>query len=159
MRHLTVLLASVTLAACSTAPATPGGSATASPTHVAGTVPRQTAIDPVVQFLMTAAANDFYTHRPPDPVRFRDVRLGHVLTASGEAQYLLCGQFLPKQESGKPEWMPFATIKTSGYEQWLGGQAAEFCRRPAVVWDGERDLSGELQSRLDSVRSASGGTS
>src|SRR6185503_1142506 len=59
------------------------------------------AVSPaVVQFLLAAAATDFHTHRPPDPVRFRDVRIGRVMTPGGEEQYMLCGQFLPAQEGG-----------------------------------------------------------
>jgi len=74
------------------------------------------------------------------------------MTAGGEEQYLLCGLFLPAPESGNAEWMPFATIKTSGYEQWIGVQAAGWCQRSSVVWDDEGDLSCSLQSRLDSLR-------
>jgi hypothetical protein len=74
------------------------------------------------------------------------------MTPGGEEQYMLCGQFLPAQEGGKAEWTPFATIKTSGYEQWNGAQAAGFCQRSSVIWDKEGDLSSSLQSRLDSLR-------
>ena len=139
MRSFAVLFVTLVLAACSTAPVTRGESQKAS-------------IDPVVQFLVTAAATDFHTHRPPDPVRFRDVRIGHVMTPTGEEQYMLCGQFLPAQEGGKAEWTPFATIKTSGYEQWNGAQAAGFCQGSSVIWDKEGDLSSLLQIRLDSLR-------
>ncbi len=65
---------------------------------------------------------------------------------------MLCGQFLPAQEAGKAEWTPFATIKTSGYEQWIGAQAAGFCQNSSVIWDKVDDLSSSLQSRLDSLR-------
>src|ERR1700730_105895 len=134
MRYLAVLFATLVLAGCSKAPVTRSESQPVSPT--------------VVQFLLTAAASDFHTHRPSDPVRFRDVRIGHVMTPSGEEQYMLCGQFLPAQEAGKAEWTPFATIKTSGYEQWIGAQAARFCQDSSVIWDKD-DLSSSLQSRLD----------
>ena len=141
MRYLAVLFATLGLAACSTASVTRSESQAVSPTR-----------DSVVRFLLTAAAADFHTHRPPDPVRFRDVRIGHVMTPSGEEQYMLCGQFLPAQEGGKAEWTPFATIKTSGYEQWIGAQAAALCQRSSVIWDKAGDLSSALQSRLDSLR-------
>jgi hypothetical protein len=36
---------------------------------------------------------------------------------------------------------PFVTIKRSGYEQYLGAQAANLCHRPTVIWEGEGDLS------------------
>jgi hypothetical protein len=57
------------------------------------------------------------------------------MTAGGEKQYMLCGQFLPAQEEGKSQWMPFATIKTPNYEQWLGAQAVGFCQDSSVIWE------------------------
>lgn len=84
------------------------------------------------------------------------MRIGHVLTPSGEKQYRLCGQFLPAQEAGKAEWTPFATIKTSNYEQCVGAQAAGFCQDSSVIWDNVDDLSPSLLSRLDSLRLAIG---
>jgi hypothetical protein len=152
MRYLAVLFAALVLAACSTVPVTRSGSQAASPAQVLTPELQKASIDSVVQFLLTAAATDFHTHRPPDPVRFRDVRIGHFMTPSGEEQYMLCGQFLPAPEGGKAEWTPFATIKTSGYEQWLGAQAAGYCQRSSMIWDKEGDLSPLLQSRLDSLR-------
>ena len=134
MRYLAVLFATLILAACSTAP-----------------VAQKASIDPFAEFLLTAAATDFHTHRPPDPVRFRDVHIGRFVNPDGKEQYMLCGQFLPAQEGGKAEWTPFATIKTSGYEQWIGAQAAGFCGGSSVKWE-EGDLSSSLQSRLDSLR-------
>jgi hypothetical protein len=65
---------------------------------------------------------------------------------------MLCGEFLPAQEGGKAEWMPFATIKTSGYEQWIGAQAAGLCHGASVIWDKVGDLSSSLQSRLALLR-------
>lgn len=151
MRYLTVL-ATLVLAACSTTPVQRGESQAVSPTQVPAPELQNASINSVVQFLLTAAATDFHTHRPPDPVRFRDVRIGHVMTSSGKEQYMLCGQFLPAQEAGKAEWTPFATIKTSGYEQWIGAQATHFCQGSSVIWDTKGDLSSSLQSRLDSLR-------
>ncbi len=138
MRYLAVLFATLVLAGCNKAPVAPVESQAVNPT--------------VVQSLLTAAATDFHTHRPPDPVRFRDVRIGHVMTPSGEEQYRLCGQFLPANEAGKAEWTPFATINTSGYEQWIGAQAVGFCQDSSVIWHKADDLSSALQSRLDSLR-------
>jgi hypothetical protein len=152
MRYLVVLFAILVLAACSTAPVTRREYPAVSPTEAPAPERRQASMDSVVQFLLTAAATDFHTHRPPDPARFRDVRLGHRVTPSGKEQYMLCGQFLPAQEAGKAEWTRFATIKTSGYEQWIGAQAAGYCQGPSVTWDEVGDLSSSLQSRLDSLR-------
>jgi hypothetical protein len=147
MRHLAILLTTLGLAACSTAPATSGESQAVSSTQVPAP-----EVQKVVQFLLTAAATDFHTHRPPDPVRFRDVRIGHVVTPSGQEQYLLCGQFLPAQEGGTAKWRPFATIKTSGYEQLVGAQAKDFCQDSSIIWDKVGDLSSSLQSRLASLQ-------
>jgi hypothetical protein len=47
---------------------------------------------------------------------------------------------------------PFVTIKTSGYEQYIGAQAAGFCQDSSVTRDQLGDLSSSLQSRLDSLR-------
>ena len=152
MRYLAVLFATLVLAACSMAPVTRSESQAVSATQVLAPELQKASIDSVVQFLLTAAATDFHAHRPPDPIRFRDVRIGHVITPSGEKQYVLCGYFLPAQEGGKAEWTRFATIKTSGYEQWIGGQAAAFCQDSSVIWDKVSDLSSSLQSRLDSLR-------
>lgn len=141
MRYLLILFATFCLAGCGTAPVTRGESESASLTN-----------DSVVQFLITAAATDFHAHPPAYLLRFRNVRIGHVVTPAGEKSYRLCGDFLPAQQGGKAEWTPFATIKTSGYEQWIGAQAAGFCQGSAVVWDEGGDLSSALQSRFDSLR-------
>ena len=138
MRYPAVLSATLVVAACSKAPVTRSDSQPVSPA--------------VVQFLLTAAATDFHTHGPADVVRFRDVRIGHMTASDGAEQYVLCGQFLPAQVSGKAEWTSFTTIKTSGYEQLIGGQAAEFCLRPSIIWDKQGDLSSSLKSRLDSMQ-------
>jgi len=152
MRYPAIVLTALGLAACSTAPVTRSGSPEVSPTQVLAPELQKASMDSIVQFLLTAAATDFHTHRPPDPVRFRDVRIGRVMTPSGKEQYMLCGQFLPAQEGGKAEWTPFATIKTSGYEQWIGAQAAGFCQGSSVIWDQVGDLSSSLQSKLASLR-------
>jgi hypothetical protein len=138
MRSVAILLATLGLASCSGAPVTRGES--------------KAMTSAVVEFLLTSAASDFHSHRPPDPVRFRDVRIGHVMTPGGEARYRLCGQFLPAEEGARAEWTPFATIQTSGYEQWIGAQAAGYCQGSSIIWDNEGDLSSSLQSRLDSLR-------
>lgn len=65
---------------------------------------------------------------------------------------MLCGQFLGARDGGSVVWTPFATIKTSGYEQWIGGQATRFCQDSSVTWDTVGDLSSSLKSGLDSLR-------
>jgi len=65
---------------------------------------------------------------------------------------MVCGQFLPAQQTSTAAWTPFAAIKTSGYEQWIGAQAAGFCQGSSVIWDEVGDLSSALQRRLDARR-------
>jgi len=144
------MLASFAFAACGTAPAQRSEAPQQSSTQTAA--PEQKAfLESVAQALMTSAANDFYLHGPTDPVRFRDVRLGHVIVA-GKEQYFLCGEFLPEQQDNRGEWTHFATVQTSGYEQWSGDRAEDFCKNPYLIWDDLDDLSSSLWSQLKSLR-------
>jgi hypothetical protein len=152
MRHLAVLCATLGLATCVARRDARAGPEAAASAHGPAAEVQPTSIDSVVRFLVAAAASDFKAHRPPAPARFRNVRLGHVMSAGGVEQYMLCGQFLPAQQGGRPEWIEFATIKTSGYEHWVGERAAGFCKAPAVIWDRREDLTFALQSQLDSLR-------
>ena len=151
MRYLAVLLATLILTACNTAPSTRRESPAPSPTVVVVPQQQKASLDSVVEFLLTSAAKDFHTHGPSGPLRFREVRVGHLTSPNGEEHYMLCGQYLATKESNT-EWTSFATIKTSGYEQWNGAQADGYCQRASVKWDSEGDLSPTLQSRLDSMR-------
>ncbi len=146
MRYPAILFATLAVAACSA----PAG--TRSDSHAVSSTPSlPPELQTVVEFLLTTAATDFHA-RPPEPARFRNVRIGHVLTPGGTEQYMLCGQFLPAQGAGAGGWTPFATIKTSGYEQWIGAQAGGFCQKPTVKWEKVGDLSSSLQSRLAALR-------
>jgi hypothetical protein len=151
MRYAVVLSATLCLAACDKAPV-PGNQSSAGNTAAVDPRGQDAAVDSIVQFLISAAATDFDTHRPPDPVRFRDVRLGHLMTDSGERRYLLCGFYLPAQGGGGAEWTPFATIRTDPYEQWLGSQASGYCQGSAITWDSADDLSSLMWSRFASLR-------
>lgn len=158
MRYCLVLFATLAFAACSSPPTSSNGSQAASqaqapnPVQAQAPGPQKASLDSIVQFLIASAATDFNTHRPPDPVRFREVRVGHLTNPSGEERYMLCGQFLPAKGGDTAEWVPFATIKTSGYEQWIGAQAVGYCQNSSVVWDNVGDLSSTLQSRFDSLQ-------
>ena len=97
-------------------------------------------------YLLESAAADFHQHGPA-PERFRKVRYGVVEGAGGGGMPLICGEF---QTASKPgEWIAFATLQTSKYEQWIG--ESSFCQRPAFGWDKD-DLSAELQRRVDALR-------
>src|SRR5262245_14698778 len=134
MRFVAAVLSTLLLVGCRSTPA--------SRSH---TQSREVPTDAPLEFLLTSAAADFHAHHPPYPTRSRDVRLGYVEASGGTREYMLCGAFLPAGEA-TVDWIPFVTIKTSGYEQYLGGQATVFCERSSVVWV-EGDLSETLQSR------------
>jgi hypothetical protein len=59
--------------------------------EVAGEIP--------VQFLLTAAATDFHAQHRSHTLEFRNVQIGHEMNPAGKMQYILCGQFLPRQKS------------------------------------------------------------
>jgi len=104
----------------------------------------------IEQFLIEVAATDFHTHRQPDPVEFRNVRIGYIVKTGGEKQYMMCGEFLSTED--ETEWISFLTIKTDPYEQWIGFQAEPFCKEPSAVWENVDDLSFSLKKKYDSLK-------
>lgn len=102
-----------------------------------------------VPFLIESTAADFHAHSVPGPVRFRHVRVGHVGMPQGSKQYFLCGEFARGASSAATSWASFITIKTSGYETWLGDQAAGLCSRSSIAWDDSGDLTTSLQQHFD----------
>ncbi len=152
MRHVGFLFGVILLATCSTAWMTQIEAQTVSPAQVPVTKTQKASLDSVVQFLLTSAATDFHDHGPAGPLRFRKVRIGHAVTNSADKHYRLCGQFLRTQKGVKSQWTPFATIKTSGYEQMIGAQAEAYCQDSSFIWDKVGDLSSALQRRYDSLR-------
>lgn len=111
---------------------------------------QEPSVAAALEYLLASSAADFRAHPPAEALRFHNVRFGHVTTADGARQYQLCGEFSSGRDNDG-ERVPFATIKTSGYEQWVGGQAEGLCRREALTWDGEDDLSPLLQARYDAL--------
>jgi len=105
---------------------------------------QQTSTDSILQFLLTSTINDFHTQHPSDSIRFRAVHFGHNKVTSGSNLYMLCGKFL-SMKGGKTEWIPFVTIKTSGYELYIG--EATYCQK--FIQDNKSDLSTLLQNRYD----------
>jgi hypothetical protein len=152
LRPFAALCAACFLAGCGSDQASRSQSQAASPAPANTPPARRASIDPPVQLLLAASAKDFHAHQPPYPARFRDVRVGRTVAPDGTEQYVLSGQFLPTQGKGKPDWTPFATIKTSDYEQLLGAQATGYCEQPSIIWENREDLSSSLQGQLDSLR-------
>ena len=140
MRSLFASFTTVVLLACGSSPA---------PAYAPE--PQSAPADPAVEFLIGAAATDFRRQPSPRPVAFRAVRSGYLVTAGGVRQQRLCGEFSPGNRGGKTDWVAFATIQTSPYEQWLGGQAVPFCQDAAITWRGE-DLTSRLLNHFNSER-------
>lgn len=90
---------------------------TATKTGTTASTEKEAIPDSVVQFLIASAANDFCNHQPPTPLDFRNLRIGYITSSNNERIFVLCGEFLSKENN---EWVEFTTIKTSGYEQYLG---------------------------------------
>jgi hypothetical protein len=63
----------------------------------------------------------------------------------------MCGEFVRTEERAKNGWTKFATIKTSGYEQYLGDNV--YCQKPNIVWSSDGDITSRLKSKLDSLQS------
>jgi hypothetical protein len=152
MKYFAIICAALFLFAGSTTLSAQGATRPKGSAQAADHAPEKARLDSIVQFLITSAANDFHAHGPAGPLRFRKVRLGHILTPEGANQYRMFGQFLQTEKSAKSLWTGFATIKTSGYEQWIGSQASSFTQDPSFRWDKTGDLSKRLQSLYDSLK-------
>jgi hypothetical protein len=110
------------------------------------------AFEEVKEYLLNSAARDFHDHQPPYPSRFRNVRIGHLGDPAKTGYYRLCGEFMPSDGGAKAEWTRFATVKTSGYEQYLGTTA--YCTDKRIRWDTKGDLASVLKGKLDLLKNA-----
>lgn len=98
--------------------------------------------DTVVQFLITAASKDFRKHRQQTPIDFRNLKIGYLKSPNGEKVFILCGEFLSQANK---EWIDFTTIKTMGYEQYIG--KTQYCQDATMVLTDE-NLSVELKNNF-----------
>lgn len=105
-----------------------------------------------VQYLVRACAADVLKQYPEALIQFNSCFSGSRPLPSGGNQELLCGQFRIQQDRQWGLWIPFATVKTSGYEQWQGAQASSVCQDAAIVWNSMDDMSTSLQTMLESMR-------
>ena len=150
MRHLACLISILLLIACNTDAIPSNQSKEMRSLQGPAQEQPKASKDTPLEFLLTASAADFHARHPSHTINFRKVHIGHFLTPGGEKQYMLCGQFLTVRAEDKGGWAPFVTIKTSGYELWLGDQAGTFCKRRSILWE-KGDLSPLLQTRFDSL--------
>ena len=112
------------------------------------------SLDSTVLILLDASAKDFHDHQPPVPVDFRNVQVRNLPGINMENHYMLCGQFLAQNKQSKNDWTSFATIKTSGYEQWIGNQSLSYCQDSKAISYKIHDLSSTLKVRFDSLNNS-----
>lgn len=117
--------------------------------------PQDDSLDHVVRNLLDMSAQDFYDHQPPVPVGFRNIQIKYLTKPDKEITYLICGQFLDKDNQDKQEWTSFATIKTDPYEQWIGSNAQAYFQDSKEITYRKMDLAVALKSRLDSLQKLS----
>jgi hypothetical protein len=110
------------------------------------------SLDSIVHFLLDSSAKDFHDNQPPTPVSFRNVKVRNLIGPNAENHYMICGQFLAQDKQNKDNWISFATIKTSGYEQWIGTQSLGYCQDSKAITYKINDLSSALKSRFDSLQ-------
>ena len=73
------------------------------------------------------------------------VYAGVIHGDNGSTMTLMCGEF--RTADNATDWEPFATLRTDGYENWLGASAAAYCRGSNTVLDTNRDLAAALGRR------------
>lgn len=109
--------------------------------------------DSIVQFLMNSAASDFSNHQPPTVVEFRNLKIGYILSETNVKTFLLCGEFLSAESKNKNQWESFATLKTEGYEQWVGSGSITYCQKAHFVIENDADLAKSILENLNNERS------
>lgn len=100
----------------------------------------------VVDFLLNTASSEFNSPQSSRAYGFRKVRIGYY-TDGSSGRFVLCGSVQLKNES-TTEWVQFATVQTSPYEQWLGGVAESICQSKKMTWH-LVDQTSELLRRIN----------
>jgi hypothetical protein len=152
---VSILFFTLFLTSCNSGSKKPIDSSKSSPDSFSLAETQNASQDSVVQFLLDAAAKDFHDHQPPAPLGFRNVQFKYLTKPDAEKTYLICGQFLMKDNQNKEDWTHFATIKTYPYEQWIGSNALTYCQDSKEITYTKIDLSGALKSRYDSLQKLS----
>lgn len=106
----------------------------------------QSIPEAVTRFLIDSAAGDFNEHQPPTAIDIRNVKAGYI-SSGRETTYLICGEFLSREEK---DWVQFVTIKTAGYEQYIGDNM--YCQEATFEKPGNDRLSGEIKRKLNSIK-------
>jgi hypothetical protein len=105
-------------------------------------------LDSMVGIIIELSANDFVKNQQPAPVDFKNVSLKYIKKESGEELYILCGQFVTKDN----QETQFATIKNSDYEQWIGNSALTYCQNSKEIPYTKEDLSVALKNKFRALK-------
>jgi hypothetical protein len=108
-----------------------------------------TVSDTLKSFLVNSTVQDFHKNKQNSSVEFRNVFLKLYETET----YLICGEFLEKKQPEK--WVDFATLKTEGYELWIGGNATTYCNDAKTISSSTEDLATILNTQLKSLQGVS----
>ena len=109
---------------------------------------RTDKLDSIVRIIIDISANDFIKNQQPAPVDFKNVTLKYIKKKSGEELYILCGQFVTKDN----QETQFVTIKNSDYEQWIGNSALTYCQNSKEIPYTKEDLSVALKNKFDALK-------
>jgi outer membrane PBP1 activator LpoA protein len=149
---ISIIMVSLFLASCNSITDNNNKSPKDNPDSISLTETQNASLDSTVHYLLDASAKDFHDNQPPIPVSFRNVQVRNLIGSNMENHYMICGQFLAQDNQTKDEWTSFATIKTSGYEQWIGNQSLEYCQDSKAISYKIIDLSSALKKRVDSLQ-------
>lgn len=104
--------------------------------------------DSLVDRIIETSASDFIRNQQPAPVDFKNIRLKYLKKANGEELYILCGQFVTNTH----QEIPFAMIKNSDYEQWVGDNSLTYCQHSEDVAYTKNDLTKLLKDKFMSLK-------
>lgn len=107
--------------------------------------------DSLKTFLVNSTVQDFYKNKKNSIVGFRSVFLKLY---EGET-YLICGEFLTIDNVKAEKWIDFATLKTEGYELWIGGNASAYCNDAKTITTSTEDLATLLNTHLKNLQGVS----
>lgn len=118
-----------------------GIAACATPTSAYAEVPRND-----IEYLIDVGAQDFadFDIVPSD---FRNVTAALWSPDEGQNRSMICGEFFGLIEGEGYDWYAFSLVRTSGYENWVGGSAATNCAHEHTQLQ-EEDLSDAMKAAL-----------
>jgi len=118
-----------------------GIAACATPTSAYAEVPQKD-----IEFLIDVGVKDFasFDNVPTD---FRNVKAALWSPDVGQDRSMICGEFFGLIEGEGYDWYAFSLVKTSDYENWIGGSAVSNCASEHTQLE-EEDLSDAMKAAL-----------